>query len=300
MTVAGALSKLYLTDLHRLMPVAVDHTESKDGDNGAIRWRPLSGTETAYARMISNVERLARMGAVTDNGLPFDQVTGFPITKKDRINMPGVRTPKEVIGATGGKVKLLMWGSPHPQPSSAVGASHGMKSKCEKGKTGAFEAMSWACDGTSIMTFSAKYNVEFLQPQHCYFEETPRNRLLMVGRMHAEEYVPMASGNGLRYTVPDADIGDTMIAMLVAPEHLPYLVFNCNGGKIHFGQTCASIIAVLKDDEFAVALGVYDLSLEMEIYLAFARRTLEEAQQGASRLVGVPESQDGENDEMST
>ena len=45
----------------------------------------------------------ARMGAMTDHGLSFNEVTGFPITKKDRINMPGLRTPEEVIGGTGRK-----------------------------------------------------------------------------------------------------------------------------------------------------------------------------------------------------
>ena len=77
----------------------------------------------------------------------------------------------------------------------------------------------------------------------------------------------MASSRGLRYTVPNSSKEEVMIAMLVAPEHMTHVVV-CDGGRIDFGQTCASIMGTMADNEIAVALGCYDMSLEKEIYLA--------------------------------
>ena len=76
----------------------------------------------------------------------------------------------------------------------------------------------------------------------------------------------MASGNGMRFAVPNVDKDCLMVAMLVAPEHMKHIMYHNNA--IDFGATCLSILGDMADCERAVALGTYDASLEREIYLA--------------------------------
>ena len=84
--------------------------------------------------------------------------------------------------------------------------------------------------------------------------------------MYSRAYVPMASSNGMRFTVPGAEDNDIMVAMLVSPKHMRHVVYY--NDAIDVGKTCVSIMASMANDDIAVALGVYDLSLEMEMYLS--------------------------------
>ena len=253
-----ALAKLILTDFDRLKDTAIDEKEM---------WglqKPLS-KESAYQHMISNIALLGACGAITDGPYPMNAVSGFPLSAQDRIDWPELKNPRDIAGGIQ-NVKLLIWGSPHPAASSGAGVLHGSNHKSETDKAEAFESMAWLCSGTTIMVFANKYDVEFWQPQHTKFHTKPLNRFLLCGRMFSRDYVSMASGNGMRFAVPDVDKDCLMVAMLVAPEHMKHIMYHNNA--IDFGATCLSILGGMADCERAVALGIYDASLEREIYLA--------------------------------
>ena len=254
---AMALTKLILTDFDRLRDTPVDRTEMW----GSLA--PLS-EDTAYERMVRNVA-LLRACFSADGHLPLNMVSGFPISEEDRRGLPELKSPADIAGGLQ-NVALLVWGSPHPNPSSSLGSIHGSASVSADYKTQAFEPMAWLSSGTSIMVFPCKYDVELYQPQHNKFDRKPQNRFLLCGRMYSREYVPMASGNGLRFAVPDVDNDHLMIAMLVPPRHLKHIAYR--DGAVDFGATCLSILGEMDGAERAVSLGVYDASLEREIYLA--------------------------------
>eukprot|EP00973_Karenia_brevis_P015259 2086245-Karenia_brevis.AAC.1 len=125
--------------------------------------------------------------------------------------------------------------------------------------------MAWLCPtGTVIMTFPRKYRVEFYQPR---YDATATNRTLVVGQMYSRKYIPMASGNGMRFAVPGASDDIVMVAMLVQPQHCQYIVHR--NDAIDVGATALAIMRSLnKSTEVGAALGVYDCSLEMELVLA--------------------------------
>ena len=81
----------------------------------------------------------------------------------------------------------------------------------------------------------------------------------------------MASGNGKRWTVPDVDKDNLMIAMLVLPKHMELTRFR-DDGRIDLGATCLAIIDGMVADECAISLGCYDASLEFEVYLALEEK----------------------------
>ena len=80
----------------------------------------------------------------------------------------------------------------------------------------------------------------------------------------------MASGNGMRFAVPDVDKDSLIIAMLTTPQHMKHIVYREDA--IDFGSTCLAILSDMAANEHAIALGVYDASLEREIYLASAEQ----------------------------
>ena len=253
-----ALRNLVLTDFDRLIETEVDEKEMWDSQN------PLSA-ESAYEYMRSNIALLRRCGAQTDGNQPINAVSGFVINEQDKVDRPELKNPADIVGGAQ-NVALLIWGSPHPNPSSSVACSHGSRCGSSDYKTQAFESMAWLCAGSVIMVFGDKYDVEFYQPQHNQFDDKPQNRFLLSGRMYSREYVSMASGNGMRFAVPDVDQDCLMVAMLVTPEHMKRIVYH--NDAIDFGATCLAILNHMADHERAVALGTYDASLEREIYLA--------------------------------
>ena len=247
-----ALSKLVLTDFGVLCPPS-GVPEAMWGTHP-----PVHTMETAYERMVKNLSSLTNLGALTDGGLPLNKVSGFPREDADGID---IRNPAEIFPQK--KLRLLIWGSPHPNPSSNNGVIHGSKVVSAQYKTQAFESMAWLCPtGVVAMAFPAKYEVEFYQP--CA-DPTAANRVLVCCRMHSCGYVPMASSDGLRYTIPDTSIDDIMIALLVPPSFLNCLAFEKE--RLDFGLTIRNVLKMLGEDEYGCALGVYDCSLEMELIL---------------------------------
>ena len=174
----GLLSQLYLTDFDRLKARSdVDRSEMWEGRS------PLSADETAYERMVCNAKVLVDLGAQAEMGEPFNRVTGWEICDGDEERLSGLRSPASLQGGDPNKLQLLFWGSPHPNASAnwseTYGPSPDSQYKCE-----AFESMAWKCSGTVMMTFPAKYNVEFLQPLHHFFDERPADRILPVSYTH--------------------------------------------------------------------------------------------------------------------
>jgi len=194
-----------------------------------------------------------------DEGMPFNRVSGFPKLPEDEV---GIRNPGELFPEK--KLKLLFWGAPHPKLASDDDKIHGSKATGHLYKTEAFESMAWLCPmGVVAMTFGAKYCVEFYQPR---YHHDAMNRVLLCGQMYAREYIPMASGSGLRFTVPDAIEDTHMVAFLIPPLQLGLLCWK--EGQIDFGQTMLNILQTMAENEYGCALGVYDGSLEMELIKA--------------------------------
>ena len=127
------LAKLVLTDFGVLRPL-----------------ESFTTFTTSYARMLKNLSDLTSWGALTSVfGLPFDKVSGF---QRKPTDAPDIRNPSDLY--PGKELKLLLWGSPHGNPSSNDGSRHGPRTAGEVFKTQAFEAMAWLCPrGTVIMTF---------------------------------------------------------------------------------------------------------------------------------------------------
>jgi hypothetical protein len=128
-------------------------------------------------------------------------------------------------------------------------------------KTQAFESMAWLCpDGVVAMSFPAKYAVEMYQP--CQ-DAAATHRLLICGKMKSRDYTPMASSNGLRYTIPQVTQTDTMVALLVPPAQLNCVVIE--DGLIDFGKTMLRVLGSMGETQYGCSLGCYDCSLEMEL-----------------------------------
>ena len=257
-----SLSKLWITDLE----VIVDPRELEEEDREIIRrseerWHypPLHEEETAFQRMQDNVRLLRADGARTNGDAPIEGVSGFDVNEEpdhpDIIN-------SAMLSPTG-TLRLLWWGSPHPNPSSGGRLRHGTRITGVVCKNHAFEAMQWLCPhGTVAMTFPDRYPVELLQPRSlCEDSE----KTLYCGRMYTRSYVPMTSGSGRRYTIGGADRSNTMLAMQVAPMHLDCV--SRVGNRLDFSTTMKKIMATFEETDFAVALGVYDCSLEVELLL---------------------------------
>ena len=73
----------------------------------------------------------------------------------------------------------------------------------------------------------------------------------------------MVSSDGLRYTIPDTTVDDTMIAILLPPSLMTCVAFERD--RIDFGLTIRQFLRALGEDEYGCALGVYDCSLEREV-----------------------------------
>ena len=105
-----ALAKLALTDCGLLCPPTAALAASW-GDQA-----PLDANESAYMRMIKNVEILKRNGAMVDsNGLPWEKVSGFA-----RADGEDALNPMDIFD--GKRLRMLLWGSPRPNSSSNDGA----------------------------------------------------------------------------------------------------------------------------------------------------------------------------------
>ena len=125
--------------------------------------------------------------------------------------------------------------------------------------------MAWTCQGLVAMCFPDKYKVDFRQPRS--FDSDDRQ--LIVAVAFCREYVPMCSGNEERYAIADAAIDRTMIAMLVPNEGRHCVIYR-DTGAVDIGMTLLKYVDNLTDDEYAVALGCYDCSMERELLLAAA------------------------------
>ena len=216
-----------------------------------------------YQHMVDNCRSLCEKGAVVDgDGLPFDNITGFPIRLPlGSWEVPLHEADPELLKHPGDlllhkELRLLVWGAPHCNPSSGSGLMHGSSAETSaEWKTDAFESMAWLCPkGTVIMTFPPKYRVEFSQPAQ-FHPAHPRQ--LVVGRMFSRGYVP------LDFTIDDTSTKDVMIALLVPENKLWCLKYT--QGKIDFGLTVLNILKAMSGGQFGCALGVHDASLEMEL-----------------------------------
>lgn len=254
-----ALSKLVLSDFGILREPVAPPPANWDGR------LPLHSVETAYARMLRNLDDLKQAGAITSSdGLPWENVSGFEKAEGDD---PAIVNPSDIFPSK--MLRLLFWGSPHPNPSSNDNSYHGSIATAAMYKTQAFESMAWLCPrGLVAMTFPAKYRVEFYQPVS---DKAAAGRILICAKMSTRLYVPMASSDGLRYTIPDAMAGNIMVAMLVPPDMWPCVVLG-ESGCIDFGETMQRVLDGLTEEEYGCALGVYDCSLEMELLLASSER----------------------------
>ena len=110
------LAKLVLTDFGVLRP-------SRRQEEPVESQEALDPHETSYERMLNNLFDLTSWGALTSEGcphelfgLPFDKVSGFPRKPKDA---PDILNPSELYPDK--ELKLLLWGSPHGNPSSNDG-----------------------------------------------------------------------------------------------------------------------------------------------------------------------------------
>ena len=121
--------------------------------------------------------------------------------------------------------------------------------------------MAWLCPtGVVAMTFPCKYAVEFYQPR---WDTAAAHRVLVVAPIKVNAYIPMASNDGLRFTVPDAGIEDTMVALLLPVRFMACLEWEDH--RLVFGRSMRKVLDSLLETEFAVALGCYDCSLEVEL-----------------------------------
>ena len=110
------LAKLVLTDFGVLQPSG--RQEDPVESEGA-----LDTHETSYERMLKNLLDLTSWGVLTSEagphelfGLPFDKVSGF---QRKPTDAPDIRNPSELYPDK--ELKLLLWGSPHGNPSSNDG-----------------------------------------------------------------------------------------------------------------------------------------------------------------------------------
>lgn len=118
------------------------------------------------------------------------------------------------------------------------------------------------------MCFPDKYDVDFRHPRSFVgILEPPPNRQLIVAPAFCREYIPMSAGDDVRYAIPSAGIGRTMVAMLLPSEDRIRVVYR-DDGAVDIGMTLLNFVHNLTDDEYAVALGCYDCSMELELLLA--------------------------------
>lgn len=257
------LSKLFVTDFDRLT-----HIMANDMDPEYTTPVGKLGSMSAFEVLMGNASVLGELGCqLAEDGGPFNAVSGFA---KQEADSADVQVPEDIIPA-GTKVGMLLWGSPHPNPSACTGQYHGSHDTGADYKTQAFESMAWLAPEAFIaMPFPEKYRVEFYQPLH---HKSAVARTLVVTRIHVQQYVPMCSSNGYRYSIYGVDKDSIMVAMLVPPRYLSCLSFK--EGALDLGMTILNVLLVMPADERGVALGCYDLSCEMEIYLAWQRMCLE-------------------------
>jgi hypothetical protein len=252
--VTAALSNLHLTDFDGLREGAVDAGDPE------CTGQLCDGNVNAFCVLKERATLMASLGAKIDEltGLPFNNVSGFAKSASESI-----LNPIDVI-PPGCNVGLLLWGSPHPNPSSCDRESHGCFTTGATYKTNAFESMAWlAPSGFICMPFPQKYVVEFFQPQ----QPAAAQRILVVSKAYVREYVPMTSSNTVRYPISGATKDSVMVACLVPPRFLESLAWMPDG-QLDLGLTLLNVLAALTPFEKGVALGCYDLSCEMEIVAA--------------------------------
>ena len=258
------LRHLLLTDYDNLLPFQGERSNSGDDGWAVILGVLLSPGETPYQRLQKNLRELRSMGAHSEEpDALYGSVTGFPFGLDEPAINRGLRGPEALRPSK--KLRVLWWGSPHPGPSSSRAhvESHGRVSCSTAFKTNAFHSMAWTCSGLVAMCFPDKYKVEFRQPRSL----GSSNRQLIVALAFCREYVPMCSGNDERYAIPSAAIDRTMIAMLLPSENRMRVIYRDNGA-VDIGMTLLNYVDNLTDDEYAVALGCYDCSMERELLLA--------------------------------
>lgn len=115
-----ALSKLVLSDFG----ILTASNESAEGSWG--NENPLDEHETAFARMVVNLDALRAQGCITAEGMPFNKISGFQKSENDTAS---VRNPADIFPEK--ELRLLFWGSPHPNPSCNDGMFHGSKAELQ-------------------------------------------------------------------------------------------------------------------------------------------------------------------------
>jgi hypothetical protein len=189
--------------------------------------------------------------------MPFTNVSGFAKEARDTE----IKNPIDVVPA-GCSIGLLLWGSPHRNPSDCSDKRHGSLKQSETHKTESFESMAWLAPNAFVcMAFPDRYPVEFYGPS-----QSGAHRRLLVDKAYLRDYVPMASSNALRYTIKDVDKDHVMVACLVPPRFWWCLTFVDN--HLDLGRTLLNVLSALSPTEQGVSLGCYDLSCEMEIAIA--------------------------------
>ena len=127
-------------------------------------------------------------------------------------------------------------------------------------KSDAFDAMVKQCDGFVAITFPDRYGIE------CFCPSQPEMRNYVCGPAFSRQYVPLTSHPGAPYPVPGTTKDDICVAMMVPAKHLKHIKHH--NEKIDIGRTFLEVIESFEKDKIAVALGVYDCSLEQEMVLA--------------------------------
>ena len=81
-----ALARLHLTDYDRLVRSYPHRTENWNGISPVSR-------DTAFERMVFNLNLMKREGAVTDGDFPINRVSGYEVTPEEKKEQPELKNP---------------------------------------------------------------------------------------------------------------------------------------------------------------------------------------------------------------
>ena len=221
--------------------------------------------------MQENLKLLKALGAQTAEdentcAAPINSISAFSFWwEPPPGNFRTVEDLRRELSVKGCTIGALIWGSPHRHPSSGAYLPQPFGNLNNHSyKTQSFRSMTLNCDGFVATTFSKKYAVDFrfnASIQHA------TERILICGPAYSRQYTPMISDPNNTSTVTETTKDDIMIAMMVPIIHMEKVKYR-KGGKIDIGFTFLEVIRSLPEREVALALGVYDCSLEKEMVLA--------------------------------
>ena len=240
------LVKLFFTDLlSGTRDCTVDH-------NQHTKWTSEELHKTLVAKTAENVEKLHAAGAVG----PLFGISGFETQSTEERE--GKRDFGKLL-ASNLEWGLVFWGSPHFADSN-WDLCHGCKetTTSEDFKSSSFESMAYLAPRAFIMmTFSAKYKLEFWHPLY----NKSKGRHLVITKGYARQYRPIGSGRNYRCLAQT-----TMVAMLVPYKLMKCIEYFDDGMDI--GKTLLNIVDQLGPSERAIELGGQDFSMSAEILLS--------------------------------